>query len=286
MSIGGISSSDVGSLRDRFQQFQSGQTKLQKEDLVELKDKLASANDPAASGVDSLMKAFDKIDTNSDGMSVEELDAYSKATGSQATAGNSTPAARSITINISPLALGGNEEAGAGRPRGPGGPGGAGGPPPAGGSPPANQDVQEALSAQSEQESSGITTGLLVNIKVQLHNSGQQIPSEASDAATALSNLDTDQDGKISVEELMNALKNQDTAAEGDEKTSDTTDLKALLKKAIAAVGKNQGADSSAASATSAGGSGETVKNNISKYTMTASMTYERQESSLRFQYA
>ncbi|HNW34445.1 MAG TPA: EF-hand domain-containing protein [Candidatus Ozemobacteraceae bacterium] len=326
MSTGGISSSDVSSLRDRFQQFQSGQARLQKEDLTQLKDKLASANDPAAAGVDSLIKAFDKIDTNSDGMSADELDAYANAAGSRSAAEDSSPASRSITINISPLVLDGGETAGAGRP--PHGPGGAqrgaGGPPPMG------QDAPQTRAAQDDQESSGVTSGLLVNIKVQMQNSGQLASSEDSDALTALSSLDKNQDGKISAEELVSALQNQDPASKGDdaasgdsdlkkllekaiaaleknqgkgsvaatpeggEAVSGDTDLKGLLEKAIAAVGKNQGKDSAAvssqepssASAKSAGGSSDMARKNISKYTMTASMTYERQESSFSFQYA
>lgn len=113
MSIGGISGSGVSSLSDRFQQFQSGQANLQKKDLTELKDKLSSAGHPAAEDVDTVLQKFDRIDTNRDGMSVDELDAWSENQGSEESARQSRPS-RSITINISPIVLDGAQPPAAG----------------------------------------------------------------------------------------------------------------------------------------------------------------------------
>ncbi|HOY65656.1 MAG TPA: hypothetical protein PLP29_02145 [Candidatus Ozemobacteraceae bacterium] len=291
MSISGIQSSGIDSLRDRFQQFQAGRANLQKADLAELKDRLTAKGEPAASGVDSLIQAFDKIDANRDGISADELEAYAGQSGSPAPSGESAPPSRSITINISPLALDGN----------------AGSNPSAqaaGGSAPAGQP------GEGGQASSGVTMGLLVNIKVQMQNSGQQVPSQISDAISAFGSLDQDQDGKISLDELMSAFGKKDAAAGAGEASSEGVDLKKLLEEAIAALGKDQASagpagtdgkepaqapgqavtDEAAARPTAtdgaSGGASGAAKKGAARYAAVASMSFEYRESSLSLQYA
>ncbi|HEY9070265.1 MAG TPA: EF-hand domain-containing protein [Candidatus Ozemobacteraceae bacterium] len=300
MSISGIQSSGIDSLRDRFQQFQAGRTNLQKTDLAELKDRLAAKGDPAASGVDSLIQAFDKIDANRDGISADELESFAGSGNSAGGAKSGAAPAKSITINISPLVLDGG--AGESAATGTGGSGvqSAG----SGAGTPAAQNGEEGKA------SSGVTMGLLVNIKVQMQNSGQQVPSEISDAISSFGSLDQDQDGKISLDELMSAFGKKDAEAGSDKASVDGVDLKKLLEKAIAALGKNQEAggaagtdakdpaqapqqtvtDEAAAkpSATdgTAGGAGGAAKKGAARYAAMASMSFEYRESSLSLQYA
>jgi len=112
MSIGGINGSDIRSLGDRFQRFMTGQSTLQKQDLTEVKGRLDSAGNPAADDVGSLLQQFDSIDTNDDGISRQELDAFSN--GRAAENARTEPPSRSITINISPVFLGGGQPAATG----------------------------------------------------------------------------------------------------------------------------------------------------------------------------
>lgn len=254
MSIGSVSSSDIRSLQDRFRQFQSGQTNLQKTDLTKLKDTLSSAGHPAAEDVGSVLQQFDRIDTNKDGMSIGELDAYSKSQGAQKSERKSE-SSRSITINISPVFLDGAQ-------------------------PSASNNASAGQGSQGAQESSGM-----------------------SELESLLKSLDSNKDGKISLEELMSALKGSDSKAESAGRSGSKSesaqpekpDLKKLLENAFAAAGKLQGreqpakasADPGKAETPAAAGKGADSSNkNIGKYTMFSSSSISIQQTSLSVQYA
>ncbi|HOY67696.1 MAG TPA: hypothetical protein PLP29_12470 [Candidatus Ozemobacteraceae bacterium] len=82
MSIGGISGSRYESLRTQFESFRSGNSKIQKADLEELQTALSSgeASKGGSTGsIGELIDAFSEIDTNGDGISVDELDTAARS---------------------------------------------------------------------------------------------------------------------------------------------------------------------------------------------------------------
>lgn len=76
MSIGGISGSRYESMRTQFESFRSGNSKIQKSDLEELQATQSAAGSAggSAAGIDELIENYAQIDTNGDGISVDELD--------------------------------------------------------------------------------------------------------------------------------------------------------------------------------------------------------------------
>lgn len=101
----------------QMQQFQSGEVNLSKEDLVEMQEQMATTGAPegASDDLSAILEAYDDIDTNADGISVDEMNAFTQSTGISFGPGEPPPGLM----------------AGKGGPGGPGGPGGKGGPPPA-----------------------------------------------------------------------------------------------------------------------------------------------------------
>lgn len=76
MSVGSISGSAFESMRAKFESFRSGQGRLQKADLEEIKTAIGSqegSQDPALENISELIEKFSEIDSDGDGISSEEL---------------------------------------------------------------------------------------------------------------------------------------------------------------------------------------------------------------------
>ena len=71
MSVGNITSSSYESMIAKFESFRSGKSTLQKADLEQIQSD--STNKTAAEGMNELIAKFSQIDTNGDGMSLDEL---------------------------------------------------------------------------------------------------------------------------------------------------------------------------------------------------------------------
>ena len=80
MSVGNVGSS-LSSMQDRFKSFQSGKSNITKSDLEDIQSKFKSSGKSAPKVLEDLSKKFDKIDTNGDGISINELKSYGQGRG-------------------------------------------------------------------------------------------------------------------------------------------------------------------------------------------------------------
>jgi Ca2+-binding EF-hand superfamily protein len=83
MNIGNVGSSTYTNLMNSMnsQRFQSGKTNLSKDDISNMKSQLESMEADVPDVVKEMAANFDSIDTNGDGISSSELQAYAKANG-------------------------------------------------------------------------------------------------------------------------------------------------------------------------------------------------------------
>lgn len=80
----GSSMSDISMMREKMQMmqsFQSGKTNLSQDDLTAIQSDLSSQGIQEASSIDELIENFSEIDTNGDGISVDELNTYTGGQG-------------------------------------------------------------------------------------------------------------------------------------------------------------------------------------------------------------
>lgn len=180
MSIGSISGNSIWT---QMQQFKSGKVNLQKADLEQMQQQATQAGSQtqATNPFDSLLAAFDEIDTNQDGISVDELKSYAKENGmaeggpGRGSRPEGPPPGPPLSMVIE---LGGSSQEG--------GPGGM----------PESVSKEELLDIQSQMEAEGI-----------------EVPEQLSQMIENFDALDTDGDGKISVEEMMAAQKTEESEA-------------------------------------------------------------------------
>lgn len=114
------SASEMQQMRAHMQQmqkFHSGETNLSMEDLMQMQQNAPSdAPKEANEALSTIIDSFDKIDTNGDGISIDEMTTFAESTG----------------LHLGPppgMMMGEGPHQGRG-PGGPGGKGGHGGPPP------------------------------------------------------------------------------------------------------------------------------------------------------------
>lgn len=191
MSIGSVSS--YNSFRTQMRQFQTGQKNLQKTDLETIQ---AQKSESQSQGVDpfaAILEAFDEIDQNQDGISIDELQSYAEEKG--------VDVARQRPMGPPPsmaMELGGARQGRNGPPQGV----------PPQGAPPSGPPPGEG--------SSGITMEELTGIQSELEEQGLEVPDELASLISAFNSLDTNQDGEVTLEEMMAAISSADSAEKTD----------------------------------------------------------------------
>lgn len=194
-----ISSVSGNSAWTQIQQFQSGKTKLQKEDLQQLQQQTAPDQTQGASPFDELLAAFDEIDTNQDGISIDELQSYAAENG-MAEGGRKAPPSGPPPSMMGEL----GQKPPQGGPGGPGGPGGM----------PESVSKEELMAIQSDMESQGM-----------------EVPEKLSELISNFDSLDTDQDGKVSIEEMMAGEEQEAESSETASVESQKLDFLKLIEK-------------------------------------------------------
>ena len=183
-----ISSVSVNSMFAQMQQFKSGKTNLQKADLQKMQEQVGQTQTQGASPFDALLENFDKIDTNQDGISIDELKSFAKENGMPERA-QKLP-----------------------RPSGP---------------PPS---MMSELGPMAKEKPESVSKEDLLKLQSQLESQGTEVPSQLSQLIANFDSLDTNQDGKVSIEEAMatqkDASKNVKSSTENN-----TLDFLKLLEK-------------------------------------------------------
>lgn len=196
MSVSGVSGN---SMWTQMQQFRSGKTNLQKSDLEQMQQTApAQSQTQAVSPFDVLLEAFDDIDQNQDGISIDELKSYASENG---------------------MPEGGS--AGGGRPAGP-----PSGPPPSmagelGPRPGGPGGMPE-----------GVTKDELLEIQSQMEAEGMEVPEQISQMITDFDSLDTNQDGKVSIDEMLAAQEDESATSATKVETQKQDFLKLIEKYA------------------------------------------------------
>ncbi|OGK05260.1 MAG: hypothetical protein A2W80_07025 [Candidatus Riflebacteria bacterium GWC2_50_8] len=197
MSVSSVSGNSVWT---QMQQFRSGKTNLQKSDLEQMQQQAAQAQNQtqAASPFDALLEAFDDIDANQDGISIDELKSYASANG---------------------IPEGGPE--GGSRPAGP-----PPGPPP-------------SMAGELGQHQGGpgrmpesVTKDELLEIQSQMEAEGMEVPEQLSMMISDFDSLDTNQDGKVSIDEMLAAQEDESSAQATNVETQKQDFLKLIEKYA------------------------------------------------------
>ncbi|MBU1106023.1 MAG: hypothetical protein KKB51_05085 [Candidatus Riflebacteria bacterium] len=163
----GISSVSGSSIWTQMQQFQSGKTNLQKEDLQQLTQQTQQTTPNQSQGtspLDSLLAAFDKIDKNQDGISIDELKSFIAENGmpgnSQKTPPSGPPPSIMVELKLQPM-------------------GGA------------------------DKKTESISKEQLVEIQNQMESQGIEVPEKLSQMISNFDSLDANQDSKLSADEMM-----------------------------------------------------------------------------------
>ena len=179
MSISSVSGNSVWT---QMQQFRSGKVNLQKTDLQAMQQGTTQAKEQTQSTnpFDTLLAAFDEIDTNQDGISIDELKSYASENG---------------------MPEGGPQQGG--KPAGP-----PPGPPPS----MASELGQSAMGGAGGMPES-VSKDDLLQIQSDMESEGIEVPEQLSDMISNFESLDTDQDGKVSIDEMMAAQEKEETAS-------------------------------------------------------------------------
>jgi len=161
-----------------MQQFQTGKAKLQKADLEQMLQQTTGTQSQSqtqkANPFDSMLSAFDEIDKNQDGISIDELESYASENGMVQ---------------------------GTGRPPGP---------PP--GPPPSMMSELGPKQGGAGKMSESVSKEELLNIKTQMESESMDVPEQLSNMISNFDSLDTNQDGKVSIDEMLAAQ--EDTSSE------------------------------------------------------------------------
>lgn len=183
MGISGIPGSNAQVYRQQFQQFRQGKVNIQKSDLEGLKTSLGTAGSSAATGLDELLSSFDQIDKNQDGISFQELLAFTRAQGgapASSAGGAQGNCATCSQCGQCGKAASGQESGGI---EGGGPPGGRG-----------HHKMGRDLPPVSIED--------LNDYKSFLEGQGKAVPPELEELIAGFSGIDGDQSGTISVAEL------------------------------------------------------------------------------------
>lgn len=193
-----ISSVSGNSLWTQMQQFKSGQIKLQKEDLQQMQQQVEQTQTQSASPFGSLLEAFDQIDQNQDGISIDELESYASENG-MPEGGDRPPQ----------------------------------GPPP--GPPPSMMgELRSQQSGGPGKMQKGVSKDELLDIQSQMENQGMEVPDKLSQLISNFDSLDTDQDGTVSIDEMLAAQETESESAISDSENSleaQKLDFLELIKK-------------------------------------------------------
>jgi len=193
MSVSGISGNSVWT---QIQQFKAGKVNLQKSDLEKIQQQAAQEQSQTQSGqaanpFDTLLAAFDEIDQDQNGISIDELKSYASENGMTA-----------------------------------GGPGQGGrpeGPPPS-----MMSELGQANGAGGSPES--VSKDELLEIQSQMEAEGMEVPEQLSQMISNFDSLDTNQDGKVSIDEMM-ASQESSSTSETDVADGKKLDLLKLIEQ-------------------------------------------------------
>lgn len=168
MSISGIGSSNLSFLSQQMQNFKTGKSNIQKEEIEQVQSQMGDVQSPISDMFSSLLESFDEVDANGDGLSFEELTEFAKTQGSE----------------------GSDRQK---RPQGAGGPSGKEG-----------VSLTESEDVQSETASSGPPS-----------------PPASEDTTSTFDSLDTNQDGKVSMSEIMANIQQEREAFDAQSASSE-----------------------------------------------------------------
>lgn len=210
MSIGNVSSSSIW---PQMQQFSSGKTKLQKADLEVMQQETTQSQSKAqaANPFGALLEMFDEIDQDKDGISIDELKNF-VAKNSKAEPEKSMGVPPSMTLEL--------------------------------------RFVNTANgSGQQTGETDGITKDQLLEVKKQMEAQGMKVPSQLNQMISDFATFDANQDGKVGLEELMNAQKETESA-KTDDPQANKQQLLETIKKFADSLSKNANSVSASGSTT------------------------------------
>lgn len=190
MSISSVSGNSVWT---QMQQFKAGKSKLQKEDLQQLQQQAGQTQSQGASPFDSLLEAFDEIDKDQNGISIDELKSYASETGMP--------------------------QGGQGMP--------PKGPPPG---PPPSMMGELGAGQRPGSMPESVTRDELLEIQSQMESQGMDVPEQLSQMISNFDSLDTDQDGKVSIDEMM-AAREKETADQSKSVDEQKLEFLKLIEK-------------------------------------------------------
>lgn len=187
------STCNFNSMRTQMQQFRSGEKNLQKADLEQIQSQMGSSPTTGAANLfSSALESFDQIDQNKDGISADELKAFTEENGIEIPRKPSGPPPSMM------MELGGAM-------------GGKKGPPP----PPQSMSKDDLLEIQSQMEQQGV-----------------EVPDELSSLISSFDTLDTNQDGEISIDELLSSQKSsEDIKSTEKDENGDENGIAELLQR-------------------------------------------------------
>ena len=197
MSVSSISGNSVWT---QMQQFKAGKVNLQKSDLEKIQQQATQEQSQTRSGqsanpFDALLAAFDEIDQDQNGISIDELKSYASENG---------------------MTAGGAGKGG--RPEGP-----PPGPPPS-----MMSELGQANGAGGPPES--VSKDELLEIQSQMEAEGMEVPEQLSQMISNFDSLDTNQDGKVSIDEMM-ASQESTSTSETDAADGKKLDLLKLIEQ-------------------------------------------------------
>lgn len=197
MSVSSISGNSVWT---QMQQFKAGKVNLQKSDLEKIQQQAAqeqsqTQSSQSANPFDALLAAFDEIDQDQNGISIDELKSYASENG---------------------MTAGGPGQGG--RPEGP-----PPGPPPS-----MMSELGQANGAGGPPES--VSKDELLEIQSQMEAEGMEVPEQLSQMISNFDSLDTNQDGKVSIDEMM-ASQESTSTSETDAADGKKLDLLKLIEQ-------------------------------------------------------
>jgi len=188
MSLSSVSRSPIWT---QLQQFQSGKTKLQKEDLQQLTQQTTQNQAQGTSPFDSLLDAFDEIDKNQDGISIDELKSYVAENGMPEGQQNASPSGSPLSIMV---------------------------------------ELKLQPMGESGKKPESISKEQLIEIQDQMESQGIEVPEELSQLISNFDSLDTNQDSKLSTDEMM-ASSEQKTVSSADSTENKLQELLNQIEK-------------------------------------------------------
>ncbi len=198
MSISSVSGSSAWT---KIQQFQTGKSKLQKEDLQQLQQLQQQQSEQTAqtaSPFDELLAAFDDIDQDQDGISLDELQSYAAQNGMPEGAKKGPPPGPppSMAGELGGAQMGGK-------------------------APPPPSEMPQSVSKDE-----------LMQVQADMESQGMDVPEKLTQMISDFDSLDTDKDGKVSIEEMMAAEQQESESSEESSQPAKLDFLKLIEKLA------------------------------------------------------